>query len=355
MVGPYLEIFELLVGPGGLEPPTSPLSGARSHHLSRFRNDAPFGRRETIEQTRKGENTLSDLLARFLLAMQLQEGRAPATLSRLKYALRPFFAFLGEQDALAVTLEDVQDYLAGVWRQFENPHQRFSRVKALKVFYGWAHRTGLMASNPTAAVKTPRTPEQVPYVLTVADVQALRRACRIDTFEGRRNRTMLDVAFDCGLRSGEMRGLRLVDINWEERTLRVEGKARPGRSAPVRLVPFSALVTRSLRAYLREREKLPGDVVFVDRRGLPLTRRNLVLIMERLRARATLRTARGSWHDLRHAFVTEMLRSGANAEHLRRMLGHKDQRMLARYAHLLTTDLVRHHDQHSPADRLLRD
>lgn len=47
--------------------------------------------------------------------------------------------------------------------------------------------------------------------------------------------------------------------------------------------------------------------------------------------------------------------SGADAEHLPRMLGHRDQRMLARYAHLLTADLVRHHDQHSPADRLLRD
>jgi site-specific recombinase XerD len=121
------------------------------------------------------------------------------------------------------------------------------------------------------------------------------------------------------------------------------------------LVPFSSLVTRSLRAYLRKREALPGDALFVDRRGLPLTRRNFVRIMERLRAAAKLRTARGSWHDLRHAFVTEMLRSGADAEHLRRMLGHKDQRMLARYAHLLTADLVRHHDRHSPADRLLRE
>jgi integrase/recombinase XerD len=213
----------------------------------------------------------------------------------------------------------------------------------------------MTTSNPTLGVKTPRTPEQVPYVLTVADVQALRKACRLNTFEGLRNRTMLDVAFDCGLRSGEIRGLRLGDINWEERTLRAEGKARPGRPAPLRLVPFSTLATRSLRAYLREREGLPGDCLFVDRQGLPLTRRNFVKIMERLRAVAHLKSERGSWHDLRHSFVTEMLRSGANAEHLRRMLGHKDQRMLARYGHLVTADLVRHHDQHSPADRLLRE
>ncbi len=78
------------------------------------------------------------------------------------------------------------------------------------------------------------------------------------------------------------------------------------------------------------------------------------LVIERLRKRAALQAARGSWHDLRHSFVTEMLRSGANEEHLRRMLGHKDRRMLARYGHLVTADLRREHDLHSPADRLLR-
>lgn len=225
----------------------------------------------------------------------------------------------------------------------------------LKVFYGWLARKDLVLEDPTRAIKTPQATEQVPYVLTVSQVDALRRACRPDTFEGLRNRAMLEVAFDCGLRSVELRRLLVSDIDWRERTLRVHGKARPNRPTPLRHVPFAQVVTRTLKRYLAARCARPGDALFVDARGLPLTRRNLCRIIERLRTKAGLAAARGSWHDLRHAFTTEMLRSGCSEEHLRRMLGHKDRRMLARYSHLLTADLRRAHDHHSPADRLLRE
>jgi integrase/recombinase XerD len=287
--------------------------------------------------------------------MQLEDGKAPLTLQGYRYGLRPFFRWLGDRDPLSVTLEAVQEHLAGVWRQFENPHTRFSRVKVLKVFYGWLARKGLVSEDPTKGIIVPRLPDEVPYVLTVAEVDALRRACAPNTFEGLRNRTMLEVAFDCGLRSVELRRVLVSNIDWKERILLVHGKARPGRPAPVRSVPFSQVVTRTLRKYLAARSSLPGDSLFVDKKGLPITRRNMCQVIERLRAKACLKTARGSWHDLRHAFTTEMLRNGANEEHLRRMLGHKDRRMLARYSHLVTADLVRHHDQHSPADRLLRE
>ncbi len=341
-----------MVGPRGLEPRTSPLSGVRSNHLSEPAEYQGSTAPETIEQTRKGENTL---LERFVLAMQLEDGKAPQTLQGYRYGLRPFFRWLGDRDPLRVDAEAIQAHLAGVWREFENPHTRFSRVKVLKVFYGWLARKGLILEDPTRNIKTPQAPEEVPYVLTVSEVDALRRACRADSFEGLRNRAMLEVAFDCGLRSVELSRLLITDVDWQERTLRVQGKARPGRPAPLRHVPFSQVVTRTLKKYLTAREKLAGDALFVDKRGLPITRRNLCQIIERLRAKAGLKVSRGSWHDLRHAFTTEMLRDGANEEHLRRMLGHKDRRMLARYSHLLTADLVRHHDQHSPADRLLRE
>jgi len=295
------------------------------------------------------------LLERFLLAQQIEEGKAALTLRNYRDWLRPFVEWLGERDAASLAAEDLHAYLAGVFRTFENPYTRFSRVKAIKVLYGRMQRKGMIAENPAREIVTPRLPEEVPYVLQVSQVDALRRACRADTFTGLRNRAMLEVAFDCGLRSIEMRRLLASDVDWKERTLRVQGKARPGHPTPIRHVPFSVTVTRTLRKYLDARSRLPGDVLFVDRHGLALSRRNFCRIIERLRARVGLHTARGSWHDLRHSFTTEMLRSGCSEEHLRRMLGHKDRRMLQRYSHLVTADLRRAHDQHSPADRAFRD
>ncbi len=112
----------------------------------------------------------------------------------------------------------------------------------------------------------------MPYVLRIDQVDTLRRACSTNTFGGLRNRTVLEVAFDCGLRSVEMRRLLVADIDWQARTLRVQGKARPGRPAPARHVPYSVTVTRTLRKYLDARERFPGDALFVDRHGLPVGR-----------------------------------------------------------------------------------
>ena len=293
-------------------------------------------------------------IERFIISQKVEEGKSELTARNYRMWLKPYLAWLDGRDALSVSHEDVVAYVAAVQSGYPNPHTRFSRVKAIKVFYKWAARKALVASDPAAGIRTPRTPMQVPRVVGYDVVEALRRACGAGTFTGKRDRALLEVAFDCGLRSVELRRLRLTDIDWRERTLRVEGKAADGEVPPVRQVPFATVVTRTLRKYIDARQMLPGDVLFVDRQGLPLTRRSFARVIERLRARAGITGVRVSWHSLRHAFVTEMLRSGCDEEHLRRMAGWRDRQMLQRYAHLVTADLRRAHDRHSPADRLLR-
>ena len=125
--------------------------------------------------------------------MQLEEGKAPLTLQGYRYGLRPFLRCWGQGPPLRRSW-GVQEHLAGVWRQFEKPHTRFSRVKVLKVFYGWLAGKGLVSVDPTIGITIPRLPDEVPYVLTVAEVDALRRACGGNTFEGLGNRTMLPCA-----------------------------------------------------------------------------------------------------------------------------------------------------------------
>jgi site-specific recombinase XerD len=204
-----------------------------------------------------------------------------------------------------------------------------------------------VTANPLHA-KLPRLPEEVGYVPPMSEVQALLRACRRDTCEGRRDHTLVMLAFDTGLRANELRTLHLADVNEQERVLRVGGKARPGQPPAVRYVPLSPAGLRALHAYLNVRARIPGDVLFCDRHGLQLPRRSFCAIIERLRRRARI-TTKLSWHSLRRAFTTESLRAGCPEEILRRILGHKDLRMLARYTALHTSDLVRFHDQVSPS------
>src|SRR5437879_6101523 len=113
-----------MVGPRGLEPRTSPLSGVRSNHLSNPKKKAGSALRKTTEQTDKG---VHPILAAFLLSQQVEEGKAPLTLRNYRHALLPFLAWCGERDPRVLTPEDVQQYLAHVYRLLHNPFSRFAR------------------------------------------------------------------------------------------------------------------------------------------------------------------------------------------------------------------------------------
>jgi site-specific recombinase XerD len=159
------------------------------------------------------------------------------------------------------------------------------------------------------------------------------------------------LAFDGGLRANELRTLHIQNVDHAERVLRVTGKARPGRPPAVRYVPLSPAALRALHAFLRIRRTVPGDLLFCTRHGLLLPRRAFSAIIERLRRKARV-SAAVSWHGLRRAFTTEALRAGCPEEVLRRILGHKDLRMLARYAAIRTSDLVRFHERAAPSNKL---
>ena len=195
--------------------------------------------------------------------------------------------------------------------------------------------------------KLPRLPEQVGYVPTLLEVKSLLHTCRPDQFAGLRDYTLVMLAFDAGLRANELRTLTRGDVDDHDRVVRVCGKARPGKPSAVRYVPLSVAGLRALHAYLKVRGRIPGDVLFCNRHGQMLPRRAFCAIIERLRRRAHI-TTKLSWHSLRRAFTTEALRAGCPEEILRRMLGHKDLRMLARYTALQTSDLVRFHDATAP-------
>jgi integrase/recombinase XerD len=195
-------------------------------------------------------------------------------------------------------------------------------------------------------VKLPRLPEDVGPTPTVTDVTALLRACgRRKGFEGVRNAALVMVALDTGARANELRTLRMDDLNTADRVVRLTGKARPGQPPAVRFAPLSPGTLKKVRTYLGARRDIPGDVLFCDRHGLMLSRRGFCEVMERLRARAGVAA---TWHGIRRAFLTESLRAGCPEEVLRRIAGHRDTRMLRRYAALRTCDLVRFHDRSTP-------
>ena len=217
-----------------------------------------------------------------------------------------------------------------------------SRLAALRSFYRFARREGLVEADPWSAALTPRQPRRLPGVLGVADVERLidavpasspRRALVL------RDLAMVETAYAAGLRISELAAASLSDLDLARGELRVLGK---GRKERVTLLGRPACA--ALDAYLREGRptlvasaKRPGaadnGTIFLNAGGEPLGVRGLRYRLDRLMHAAGLPSG-SSPHTLRHSFASHLLEGGADLRVVQELLGHASLGTTQVYTHV---------------------
>jgi len=194
---------------------------------------------------------------------------------------------------------------------------------------------------------TMKAPKTLPSVPEDDHVRALMAACP-DTFEGRRNRALVALLADSGLRISEALRLRIEDVNFATRNLTVRG----GKGGKDGVGFFGAEATQALRGWLAKcRDAHPEDFLFTDRQGRPLTQNHGTHILHRLSVRAGLPHKIGP-HALRHYAATSILRQTGDLELVRQVLRHETLTMALRYAHLTKPDVSAKFRRASPLDNL---
>ncbi len=201
-----------------------------------------------------------------------------------------------------------------------------------------------------ASVEIPRLPARYPEVLTEAEIKAILAVTRQRTWTGTRNRTMLLMLLDTGVRLGELIGLDLGDLDLHAARVRV----RNGKGERERYVFVGRTLLRSLRTWLDTRgtgqESWP---LFMTRGGERLDRRNVQRILERISAKAGLAAGRVSPHRLRRTYATHYIINGSDPFSLQRILGHSDIKTTVIYVNLAGVGLREAHAKASPVDRVL--
>jgi integrase/recombinase XerD len=219
--------------------------------------------------------------------------------------------------------------------------------RSLKTFCRWCIATGVLAANPLAGLSI-RTPKTLPQVPTEDELRAVLACCG-DTLEGRRNRTLILVLADAGLRAAEV--LRLVVEDWSQgqRSLFVRGKGGKDR-----VTFLSPTTTRAVRDYLTARlVSCAEDHLFATRDGRPLKPRHLAQVLHRLSERVGLPHHRRLHpHALRHFAATTWLRHGMGLDEVRRLLGHASLQTTLRYSSLVSADVQRAHRRAAAIERM---
>jgi site-specific recombinase XerD len=228
------------------------------------------------------------------------------------------------------------------------PSSVAGRVRTLRAFGSWLEREFDLPNNPLRGVPVPRVPEQLVRSLREPEIRALLAA--IDGSEQPdRDRALVLLLLDTGIRLSEAAGLSVHDVDLLEGRCRVMGKG-----SKERVVPVGRKARRAVRQMLARRGN-PGASapLFVGSDGRPLAPHGIQQVMRRLSARADL-SVRCSPHILRHTFARSFLQNGGDVFSLQRILGHSPSslQVTRRYVDLLDDDLREIHRIASPVDRL---
>jgi integrase/recombinase XerD len=299
----------------------------------------------TPTQATTGARRLTDLTLDFLGSLELERGLSRNTLEAYGSDLQQYGDFLARHglDPLAVAPTDLANFVSELASGREGkaavaPATLQRKIACLRSFYRHLRREQMIDHDPTSELRPPRSPGRLPKVLSRDEVNRLLAQPSGSSPAALRDRALLETMYACGLRASEAIGLELSELDLEAGILRARGKG-----SKERLVPVGSKAISSLNAYLgKARPRLVGlrDElhVFVNLRGVGLSRQGLYKIVQR-NARSAGLERRMSPHTLRHTFATHLLAGGCDLRSLQEMLGHADVGTTQIYTHLSTERL----------------
>ena len=207
-------------------------------------------------------------------------------------------------------------------------------IAAIRCFYAFLELEGHLQELPTKFLSNPQVNRKLPHTLAVHEIEALLNAIDHSTPWGMRNRAMLETLYSAGLRVSELISLKLSNIYFEERFLRVVGKGEKER-----LVPIGQVALKYLGIYIQE-VRCHGVIqsnfenyVFLNKRGTKLSRVMVFLIIQELAHQLGL-NKQTSPHTFRHSFATHLIEGGADLRAVQAMLGHESITTTEIYTHL---------------------
>ena len=296
-----------------------------------------------------------DSLSRDLRDFLLDVGaanRTPSTVDFYRKKLTPFLDFCREHgiaQAQDIKPSHVRDFMTRL-SESHNPGGVHAHYRALRAFFRFLAREGILDANPIDRVRAPRVDVEPLEPVSLSFLEKMLSTC--DRSEiGLRDRSMMLTLLDTGLRASEATALNVGDLDLNDGALMV----RRSKSRKPRTVFVGRKTRRVLSAYLRVRGNPQPDEPLWLAYNTTGERGRLAYDglrdMVRRRARAAAVPA-PTLHSFRRAFCLAMLRSGADVVSLSRMMGHGSLPVLMRYLKQEAADLGRVHEAHSPVDRL---
>lgn len=325
--------------------------------------------------------------ASFMEYLRSVRNSSPHTVTNYGKDLEQFIAYLTPRGAETPALNEVthfmiREYMGYLHEQGLQKSSVARKLAALRSFFRYCVREGMLKDNPARLVATPKLPRRIPSVLSAEEMSgfldqiagqktgskragaqkkpATWRPSLTRTLEKvddslmlPRDRAILELLYAAGLRVSELTGLNLPDMDAKDQMLRVRGKGNKER-----IVPYGVEAAAALKAYwpLRDRlllenevgrKKIHAEAIFLNYMGRRLTQRSVGRIVKKY-----ARLVNVNWdlhpHSMRHAFATHLLADGADLRAIQELLGHQSLSTTQKYTHASIRQLMEIYDKTHP-------
>jgi integrase/recombinase XerC len=289
-------------------------------------------------------------LPKFFSHLSVERRMSPHTDSNYRRDLKRFVAHCdnsGVTDWSRVDSQHVRSFAAAEHRQGSSPRTIQRRLSALRSFYNFLLREGVVKLNPAVEVQAPKAKKRLPATIDVDQMTRLL-SFRTDEEIGVRDKAIMELFYSSGLRLSELVGLDVTDIDLADRTVRVLGKG-----GKTRVVPVGRHAVEAISRWLLERTKLAdigNTALFVGQRGDRISPRSV----QKLVAAWAQRQGLGVHvhpHMFRHSFATHLLESSQDLRGVQELLGHANIATTQIYTHLDFQHLAKIYDAAHPRAR----
>jgi len=295
--------------------------------------------------------------ARFLRYLEVERNASELTIKSYREDLTALMEFLAQDgDELPapgrITPRDLRQYVSALHEAGYAKSSVSRHLASLRSFFRFAQREGLAEQNPAKPLRNPRPDRKLPHFLTTDEIARLLNAPSRNEPLGLRDRALLETMYSAGLRVSELVAINDEDLDLESGLVRVRGKGRRERLAPLGRFAVQA-IQRWQGAREMARQTTPPHPTFLNRFGNRLTTRSVARMLEKYLKQTSL-DARTSPHTLRHSFATHLLDRGADIRSVQELLGHKSLVTTQIYTHISTAGLRQVYDKAHPRARAAR-
>ena len=272
------------------------------------------------------------LINQFLNYLEFEQNYSSYTIKNYQIDLKEFKKFIQNKDISLIEYNDIREYLLYLFDKKYKKKTIARKISSLRSFFKYLYSENIIKNNPMTLISNPKLDKKLPKFLNFEEIEKILTIPDIKTPIGIRDASILEMLYSTGIRVSELVNIKLNDINFYDRKIKILGKGNKER-----YVFFGQICFEKLNNYLQNSRPLlikkETEYLFLNKRSDQLSDRSVRKIVDDIAKKAELKM-NISPHVLRHTFATHMLNEGADLKSVQELLGHENLSTTSIYTHV---------------------